>query len=212
MDEIIHEEKNNRTKLNFKEGFSYIPGNLYFQNEGKHMAPVKFVHVMKRIETLQRDISEIHALQQDIHVDREYSVPLRISLEQQVNNLLNEKTKLMEVRIENAPEYFTKEKKIHQKTAISDSKAAMSFDHLEREYFENLRYKRSNYINENSVNIEKMTDQRVEGEKKGKLETKGIPSLAEKSLIKSGSNLNDDEKAFIKRREDLLKNLPPLEY
>jgi len=173
------------------------------------MSPVKFVHVMKRIESLQRDIAEIQSLQQDINVDREYSIPVKISLEQQVNNLLNEKVKLMEVRIENAPEYFNQEKRVAKVSTISDSKSAVSFDALEREYFENLRYKRSNYSYENLVNLENVKTETIMPEK---LETRGLPSLAEKSLVKPGLNINDEEKSFIKRREDLLKNLPPLEY
>jgi hypothetical protein len=170
---------------------------------------------MKRIETLERDISEIHSLQQDIKVDREYSTPLKISLEQQINNLLNEKTKLMEVRIENAPAYFSNENKTSSTTNYSDMKSAFSFDGLEREYFETLRYKRSNYSYENPINIEKLqaaSREHAENEFIEKLETKGLPSLAEKSLVKSSGTLNEEEKSFIKRREDLLKNLPPLEY
>ena len=177
--------------------------------------PIKFVHVMKRIETLERDISEIHSLQQEVKVGREYTVPLKISLEQQVNNLLNEKVKLMEVRIENAPEYFNHETKVSKTKNLSDSKAAVSFDAMEREYYENLRYKRNNYNFESPVNMEKVEKLRAENpimEKNEKLETKGLPSLAEKSLPKSGNILNEEEKSFIKRREDLLKNLPPLEY
>lgn len=179
------------------------------------MSPVKFVHVMKRIETLERDISEIHSLQQDIKVDREYSVPVKISLEQQINNLLNEKTKLMEVRIENAPTYFTNENRTSSTTNFSDMKKPISFDGLEREYFENLRYKRNNYNYENPINIEKLQAAGPAQETSDtyeKLETRGLPSLAEKSLIKSGGAMNEEEKSFIKRREDLLKNLPPLEY
>jgi len=170
---------------------------------------------MKRIETLERDISEIHSLQQDIKVDREYSVPVKISLEQQVNNLLNEKVKLMEVHIENAPEYFKKENRTSSTANYSDAKKPVSFDGLEREYFENLRYKRSNYNQDSAINIDKLQPvdrEQDEPEVYEKLETRGIPSLAEKSLARSGGALSEEEKSFIKRREDILKNLPPLEY
>lgn len=173
------------------------------------MSPVKFVHVMKRIESLERDISEIHSLQQDIKTDREYSIPVKISLEQQINTLLNEKVKLMEVRIENAPDYFSSEKNATTVSALSSTKIVSSFDALERLYYENLRHKRSNYNYENSINLETLKKESIEPEK---LDTKGLPSLAEKSLIKPAAGLSEDEKSFIKRREDLLKNLPPLEY
>jgi hypothetical protein len=163
---------------------------------------------MKRIESLDRDITEIQMLQEDINPDRSYSTPLKISLEQQVNNLLNEKTKLMEVRIENAPEYLNAENR--KKETIQKSKIPMfSFDDLERDYYEHLRYKRSNYnsdtvkLNENLVS---------ESTLKTKKEPRSLPSLAEKSLIKSGDASLVDQKSFIKSREDLLKNLPPLEY
>ena len=170
------------------------------------MSPVKFVHVMKRIESLDRDISEIQMLQDDLNPDRDYSMPIKISLEQQVNNLLNERTKLMEVRIENAPDHLKAENKKNAK-AVKNDKAAVSFDALERDYYENLRHKRSNYTTESikiTENIQSISPM------KQKKESRMLPSLAEKSLIKQDEA--DEQKSFIKSREDLLKNLPPLEY
>jgi hypothetical protein len=171
------------------------------------MSSVKFVHVMKRIESLERDISEIHTIAGEINSDRDYSTSLKISLEQQVNNLLNEKTRLMEVRIENAPDYLNPEKK-KSASLTRQSHPAFSFDTAEREYYENLRHKRSNYLKEPAVIQERIKTEAIPGSK----DLKGLPSLAEKSLVKAEDLDRDDEKSFIKRREDLLKNLPPLEY
>lgn len=176
------------------------------------MAAVKFVHVLKKIENLNRDISEIHALQNEINPDRDYSTPLKISLEQQVNTLLNEKTKLMEVRLDNAQESLNLDKKKAVAGIITAGKPAASFDSLERQYYEFLRYKRSNYEKESSysqpLHSESLLPEKIE--KIEKKESKNLPSLAEKSLHKPDGR--EDDKSFLKRREDILKNLPPLEY
>ncbi|MDH4201034.1 MAG: hypothetical protein OEV66_11750 [Spirochaetia bacterium] len=175
------------------------------------MAVLKFVHVMKRIETLQRDISEIHALAHEINPDRDYSIPVKISLEQQVNQLLNEKTKLMEVRIDNVSESMLDRKKNIPGELVA-ARPAISFDMIEKQYYEFLRFKRSNYSTETQISSDAIKTQPLSTVVAETKEAKNIPSLAEKSLIKPDASMRDDEKSFIKRREDILKNLPPLEY
>lgn len=184
------------------------------------MSSVKFVHVLKRIEALDRDISEIHSLQAGINNDRNYATPLKISLEQQVNSLLNERTKLMEVRIENAPEHLDPTKR----TLSQDTEKGphYSFESLERDYYKNLELKRKGYRPEERAPLKPAFSQEGSQEespsepslpvKSQKTEQppakKTTPSLAEKSL-------EDSEKgpsSFIKKRTDLLKDLPPLEY
>lgn len=75
------------------------------------MSPVKFVHVLKRLEILDRDIAELRALEDNLNERRSYSDSMRISVELQINHLLNERVKLMELRIENPPEYLIPEKR-----------------------------------------------------------------------------------------------------
>ena len=183
------------------------------------MSSVKFVHVLKRIEALDRDIKEIHSLASEINSDRSYADPLKISLEQQVNNLLNERTKLMEVRIENAPEHLDPVKrKLPQAAKETTQKPVFSFDHFEREYYKNLDLKRKGYRPEEREPLKPVFKQEEqpeskEPEKKPENEPalpvkKTTPSLAEKSL----EDTNEGGSSFMKKRTDLLKDLPPLEY
>jgi len=171
------------------------------------MSAVKFVHVLKRIETLERDIGEIHSLQGELDDSRSYSTPIKISLEQQVNNLLNEKTKLMEVRIDNPPDFFTAAGK-SEATKAMDSREPVTFDNLEKSYFENLDNKRNN-----TAEVEPLVQQKPlaapTAEPSRKQEV--IPSLAEKSLVPKEENISS-KTSLTKKRSDLLKDLPPLEY
>ena len=188
------------------------------------MSSVKFVHVLKRIEALDRDINEIHALQSGINNDRSYATPLKISLEQQVNNLLNERTKLMEVRIQNAPEHLDPTKReIPELTKGAEKGTHYSFELFERDYYKNLELKRKGYrpeerkplkpsfSPEESAATSKEPPPAPVPTKPREIEPpvkRPTPSLAEKSLEegKEGSS------SFMKKRTDLLKDLPPLEY
>jgi len=173
------------------------------------MPAVKFVHVLKRIESLERDIEEIHALQSEINVERAYSTPIKISLEQQVNTLLNEKTKLMEVRIDNPPEHLTSENRKKPTVASElESRPVYSFEKYEELYFNHLYQKRSQGSAPSAELVESVSTEIVEKKK----EEKGqLPSLAEKSLISKDTALKDTQSPS-KRRADLLKDFPPLEY
>jgi len=178
------------------------------------MSAVKFVHILKRIENLERDINEIQALQSEINGNRSYSTPVKISLEQQVNNLLNEKVKLMEVRIENPPEHLDPNKKT-KVVELENQKVVTTFEALEQSYYEKLTEKRG--TKETYNNSEETFDSILEEKETLKtatntqIEKKALPSLAQKSLVKGESKI-DDEQNFLKKRTELLKDLPPLEY
>ena len=71
----------------------------------------KLVHVLKKIEYIDRDIKELHEIINSLSNQRSYSHSLLISIELQINNLLNERVKLMELEIKNPPEYLKHENK-----------------------------------------------------------------------------------------------------
>lgn len=81
------------------------------------MEKVKIIHVIKRLEALDRDISELRQLTQNLDRDRGYYSELSIAFDKQINKLLNERTKLMELKIENPPENLVgqkwKEEEVH---------------------------------------------------------------------------------------------------
>jgi len=175
------------------------------------MSAVKFVHVLKKIESLERDIDEIKGIQSDINPDRAYSTPLRISLEQAVNNLLNEKVKLMEVRIENPPENLDVTKK-QGASAIEQLqlKNPVSFEDIEKEYYSALKDKRRNYAQQGENITEEPAKAMVQQGVNLPVKS-GTPSLAEKSIEKIPVKKPESTPELPKRRSDILKNLPPLE-
>ncbi len=70
------------------------------------MAVVKFVHILKRMEAIERDIAELRNLESGLQNDRAYTHALLNAIEGQINTLLNERVKLMDLKIENPPEYL----------------------------------------------------------------------------------------------------------
>lgn len=91
------------------------------------MLPVKVIHLVKRVEQIDREIAELHHLVDGIDNSRSYRNTMKIAAEQQINNLVGEKVKLMELKIENPPDFLTKhvfeseEKKIPQPRVALDA-------------------------------------------------------------------------------------------
>ncbi len=78
------------------------------------MATIKFIHVLKRIEFLDANIRELRALESQLDPSRPYYDSMKIAIEQQVNNLLNERVKLMELKIENPLPHLVENTVTHQ--------------------------------------------------------------------------------------------------
>lgn len=79
------------------------------------MAAVKFVHVLKRIEFLDNCIRELKELMATLNPHRPYYDGIKIAIEAQINQLLNERIKLMELKIENPLPHLVEEPLTHQK-------------------------------------------------------------------------------------------------
>ncbi|MCS6972382.1 MAG: hypothetical protein NZL89_05085 [Leptospiraceae bacterium] len=72
------------------------------------MQPVKVIHLIKRVEQIDQEIAELHKLVAGIDSSRSYRNALKIAAEKQINDLIGEKVKLMELRIENPPEFLVR--------------------------------------------------------------------------------------------------------
>ena len=66
--------------------------------------PVKIIHVINRLEAIDRDLTELRSLKRNLAKNRAYYSEMSIAFDRQINTLLNERIKLMELRIENPPE------------------------------------------------------------------------------------------------------------
>jgi hypothetical protein len=70
---------------------------------------MKVVHVIKRVETIDNDIKELRKLEKSLSRDKSFSTPIYMTIEKQINILLGERIKLLDLKIANPPENFSSE-------------------------------------------------------------------------------------------------------
>ncbi len=94
---------------------------------------MKVVHVLKRIELIDEDIRELRKLEKTIDKDKSFSTPIYLSIEKQINLLLGERIKLIELPILNPPENYileiegpSEERKVEPARKAAKKKAAHS--------------------------------------------------------------------------------------
>ncbi len=64
---------------------------------------MKIVHVLKKIEMIDQDIKELKKLEKTIQQNKSFSTPIYMSIEKQINIMLGERIKLLDLKIENPP-------------------------------------------------------------------------------------------------------------
>lgn len=67
---------------------------------------VTFSEILERIRILDRDVSELNRLKSRLPADRPYSSSLQISFDKQINNLLNERIRLLDLEISDPPRWL----------------------------------------------------------------------------------------------------------
>ncbi len=70
---------------------------------------MKVVHVLKRIEVIDEDIKDLKKLEKSISRNKSFSTPIYMSIEKQINILLGERIKMLELEIGNPPENLVEE-------------------------------------------------------------------------------------------------------
>ncbi len=70
---------------------------------------MKVVHVLKKIDMIDNDVKELKKLEKSIAKNKSFSTPIYMSIEKQINILLGERIKMLELRIENPPEEMVEE-------------------------------------------------------------------------------------------------------
>lgn len=68
---------------------------------------MKVLHVIKRVETIDNDIKELRKLEKSISRDKSFTTPIFMTIEKQINILLGERIKLLDLQILNPPAPFT---------------------------------------------------------------------------------------------------------
>src|SRR4030042_4802660 len=70
---------------------------------------MKVVHVLKKIEDIDQDIRELKKLEKSVKKNKSFTTPIYMSIEKQINILLGDRIKMLELKIENPPEPLQKE-------------------------------------------------------------------------------------------------------
>ncbi|MCP4137360.1 MAG: hypothetical protein GY754_40710 [bacterium] len=70
---------------------------------------MKVVHVLKKIEMIDEDVKELKKLEKSVARNKSFSTPIYMSIEKQINILLGERIKLLELKVDNPPDYMVEE-------------------------------------------------------------------------------------------------------
>lgn len=70
---------------------------------------MKVIHVLKKIEQIDEDIKELRKMEKSLQRDKSFTTPIFMTIEKQINNMLGDRIKLLELEIKNPPEQYAKE-------------------------------------------------------------------------------------------------------
>jgi len=73
---------------------------------------MKVIHVLKRIEMIDQDIRELRKLEKSLQRNKSFTQPIFITIEKQINILLGERIKLLELTIANPPANLQPEEEV----------------------------------------------------------------------------------------------------
>jgi len=71
---------------------------------------MKVVHVLKRIETIDQDVKELRKLEKTVKGNKTFTTPIIMSIEKQINIILGERIKLLDLKIDNPPAELKQQK------------------------------------------------------------------------------------------------------
>ncbi len=64
---------------------------------------MKVIHILKRMETIDEDIKDLRKMEKSLAKNKSFTTPIYMSIEKQINILLGERVKLLELQILNPP-------------------------------------------------------------------------------------------------------------
>lgn len=77
---------------------------------------MKVVHVLKRIEAIDSDIKELRKMEKSLQRNKSFTTPIYLSIEKQINILLGDRIKMLELKIDNPPQNMLEQ--IEEKKSI----------------------------------------------------------------------------------------------
>ena len=70
---------------------------------------MKVIHVLKKIEQIDEDVKELRKMEKALQRNKSFTTPIFMTIEKQINNLLGDKVKYLELGIANPPAALAKE-------------------------------------------------------------------------------------------------------
>ncbi|HOU84131.1 MAG TPA: hypothetical protein PLA54_04255 [Spirochaetota bacterium] len=88
---------------------------------------MKVIHVLKKIEALDQDIKELRKLEKSLERNKAFTAPIFMTIEKQINILLADRIKMLELDIKNPPQSLLND--IEEEPAVAEeAPAALSFN------------------------------------------------------------------------------------
>ena len=88
---------------------------------------MKVIHVLKKIEALDQDIKELRKLEKSLERNKAFTAPIFMTIEKQINILLADRIKMLELDIKNPPQSLLND--IEDEPSVQEeAPAALSFN------------------------------------------------------------------------------------
>ena len=88
---------------------------------------MKVIHVLKKIEALDQDIKELRKLEKSLERNKAFTAPIFMTIEKQINILLADRIKMLELDIKNPPQSLLND--IEEEPVVEEeAPAALSFN------------------------------------------------------------------------------------
>ncbi len=174
------------------------------------MQVIKFVHVLRWIENIERDIEELHSMENNLQDDREYSEKVRIALELEINTLLNEKVKLMELKIENPPEKILQMIYPEEHTSVVKTRQKEKFplEEMEKDYIYDFLYGKKDSGNGNEKSAE--SEREISVSEKKRDDQNFLRPAGRESVTRTGFR-REEIQSTPKSRDQIIKELPMID-
>ena len=174
------------------------------------------VHALKRLEIIDRDINELRSIEKELSDNRTYSNAIKISLELQINNLLNERVKLMELKIDNPPDALKAIKNEHDPLYHHKS-TPFSFQEHENTYLPKLLSREDIFLDKGDMIQQEKSRAHTSYEQapppRISVRKQGVKSVSPSVLLEKRATSTENRNPPDYRRDakDILKSLPTLE-
>ncbi|MBS0618510.1 MAG: hypothetical protein JSR44_09990 [Spirochaetes bacterium] len=163
------------------------------------MEVVKVIHLLKRVEQIDREINELHGLVDGIDSSRSYRNTMKIAAEKQINDLIGERVKLMELKIDTPPDFLKNQVYPLEKQASTQPKIALEAL---------LGATHSTY----TTPTREVDESSATAALKNFTRMMSVDEILPKASIDNGARVRRADKPAVKSRAEILRDLPPLQY